>query len=369
MTTRSANITALLFAFPLGACGGGTKLDVDAAARGVAVRVAHAETRTLEDSVVLTGTLRPRAQVQVVAEVSARLLRVVRDEGSRVAQGDILATLDPTDYRLSNDRARAALEVAEANRSHARAEKERADSLLKSGGITDKDRLAAEVGLQVADASFSQVRAETAIAAQQLARTDVRAPFSGRVAKRFVDAGAMLVPGTPLVILVDDAVLEFRSSVPSTDYGKVKVGAQVDLVVDALADQKVKGKVARITPLVEERTRSFEVVVEVPGGGNLVGGLFARAMVRVGTVEGAIVVPPSALVRDGANPEAADIFVVENGKAVRKTVVLGVETADAIQVKSGLVAGADVVLDPPTALGSGSPIVVQNGTSGNGKAK
>ncbi len=59
-------------------------------------------------------------------------------------------------------------------------------------------------------------------------------------------------------------------------------------------------------------------------------------MVRVGTAQGALVVPPAALVRDGSNPEAADVFVVENGKAARKTVALGVETADAIQVKSGL---------------------------------
>ena len=305
----------------------------------------------------------------MVAEVSARLLRVVRDEGSRVAEGEIIAILDPTDYKLTNDRAQAALKVAEANRSHALAEKERADNLVKSGGITDKDRLAAEVGLQVADASLAQVRAEVAIADQQLARTQIKAPFAGRVAKRMADRGAMLTPGVPLAILVDDAILEFRASVPSTDYGKLRVGAEVSLAIDALGGREVKGKVARITPLVEERTRSFEVVVEVPGGSDLVGGLFARASVQVGRVEGAIVVPPAALIRDGANPEAADTFVVEAGKASRKTVVLGVETADAVQVKSGLAAGTEVVLDPPTALGSGAPVAVQNGKNGNGKAK
>lgn len=222
------------------------------------------------------------------------------------------------------------------------------------------------MGLQVADASLAQVRAEVAIANQQLVRTEVKAPFAGRVAKRLADRGAMLSPGTPIAILVDDSVLEFRASVPSADYGRLKVGSEASLVIDALDSRKVNGKVARITPLIEERTRSFEVVVEVPGGADLVGGLFARATVRVGTVEGAIVVAPAALIRDGASPDAAEVFVVENGKAVRKTVALGVETADAIQVKSGLAAGAEVVLDPPTALGSGSPVVAQNG---NGKAK
>ena len=89
---------------------------------------------------------------------------------------------------------------------------------------------------------------------------------------------------------------------------------------------------ARLSPLVEERTRSFEVVVQVPGERDLVGGLFARAAVTLGRVEGALVVPPSALQRDGATPGEAQTFVVLDGKAERKTVTLGVETADAIQV-------------------------------------
>ncbi len=240
---------------------------------------------------VLTGTLKPRAQVQVVAEVQARLLRVLRDEGARVAKGDVLAVLDETDYRLANDRARAALAVAEANRAHAQTEKERADNLLKTGGITDRDHLSAQVALQVADAGLAQARADAAISGQQLSRTQVRAPFAGRVAKRFPDAGSMLAPGAPLFTLVDDSILEFKAPVPSRDLAKVKLGAPVELGIDALPGAPVSGRIARIEPLVDERSRSFQVVVEVPGRADLVGGLFARASVRVGQVDGALVVP------------------------------------------------------------------------------
>ena len=110
----------------------------------------------------------------------------------------MLAVLDPTDYRLTHERAQAALAVAEANHAHAHAEKERAENLLKTGGITDKDRLSAQVSLQVAEAAVGPgARRELAIAAQQLARTEIRAPFGGRVAKRLADAGAMLAAGTP----------------------------------------------------------------------------------------------------------------------------------------------------------------------------
>ncbi|HUL76315.1 MAG TPA: efflux RND transporter periplasmic adaptor subunit [Vicinamibacteria bacterium] len=368
MKTR-ALIIFLPALLPLVACSGGSRAETTAAApRGVPVRTVTVQSRDLADEIVLTGTLKPRAQVQVVAEVQARLLRVERDEGARVGKGEILAVLDETDYRLAHDRARAALAVAEANRAHAVAEKERADNLLKTGGITERDHLAAQVALQVAEASLAQARAEVAIVDQQLARTQVKAPFAGRVAKRVPDPGAMLSAGAPLFTLVDDSVLEFRSAVPSADYSRVKVGAPVDVTIDALPGTRISGKVARVSPLVEERSRSFEAVVEVPGRDGLPGGLFARASVRVGVAKAALVVPPRALLRDGSSPTEAQVFAVVSGKAERRTVTLGVEAADAVQVTKGLAAGEQVVLDPPTALGAGSPVEVARG-SGTGGAR
>lgn len=361
MTPRHLLLFTATALAPLAACSGGSRAAEEAAPRGLAVRTATVETRDLPEEVVLTGTLQPRSQVQVVAEVQARLQRVLREEGSRVGRGEVLAVLDDTDYRLSNDRARAALAVAEANRAHAQAEKERADNLLKTGGITDRDHLAAQVQQQVAEASLAQARAEVAITGQALARTQVRAPFAGRVAKRFPDPGAMLAPGAPLFTLVDDSVLEFRAPVASKDWAKVKVGAEVELVIDALGGARVGGRIARVEPLVDERSRSFRVVVEVPGRPDLVGGLFARATVRVGVVPGALVVPPSALVRDGSDPSSAEAFVVRGGKAEKVRLTLGVETPDGVQVRSDLAAGDVVVLDPPTALASGAPVLVQNG--------
>jgi RND family efflux transporter MFP subunit len=365
--TMNARTLIALVPLALVPAAGCTRSDAEApatAVRGTAVRTAVVQKRDLIEDVVLTGTLRPRAQVEVVAEVQARLLRVLKDEGARVASGEVLAVLDETDYRLANDRARAALSVAEANRAHARAEKERADSLLQTGGITDRDHLSAQVALQVADATLAQAKAEAAIAAQQLARTMVRAPFAGRVAKRHPDPGSMLAAGTPLFTLVDDSVLEYKAPVASKDLGKVKLGAAAELMIDVLGSTRVRGRIARVEPLVDERSRSFQAVVEVPGRPDLVGGLFARAVVHVGQVSGALVVPPAALVRDGADPAKADVFVVRSGKAEKLAIALGVEAADGVQATSGLAAGDQVVLDPPTALASGAPVDVRNERAG-----
>lgn len=327
--------------------------------KGLPVRTATVVKRDLDDTLVLTGTLRPRAQVQVVSEVAARLLRIARDEGSRASKGDVLALLDDTDYRLAHDRASAALQVSEANRSQAAVEKDRADSLLKTGGITDKDRLAAEVALQVSEASRGQARAEESIAAVQQARCQITAPFDGRVAKRVADPGAMLAVGTPVFTFVDDAVLEFRASVPSADWARAKVGSEVTVRVDALPGFETRGRIARVAPLVDERTRAFEVVVEVPGSKDIVGGLFARASVLAGHAVQALVVPPAALVRDGGAPGEAQTFVVAGGRAERRVVSIGFEAADAVQITKGLEAGDTVVLDPPVALASGSAVEPQ----------
>lgn len=362
LSSRPAAAALLLAApFLLAACGSGAGTAETHPERGLVVRTATVETRDLPEELVLTGTLKPRAQVQVVAEVAARLLRVLRDEGAGVAKGDTLALLDDTDYRLANDRARAALAVAEANFAHAQTEKERADNLLKTGGITDRDQLAAQVALQVAEASLAQAKAELAIAGQQLSRTEVKAPFAGRVAKRFPDPGSMLAVGTPLFTFVDDSVLEFRAQVASRDLAKVRPGVAARLSVDALPDAAIEGRVARTEPLVDERSRSFQAVIEVPGRAGLVGGLFARATVRVGQVAGALVVPPSALVRDGSDPLSASAFVVRQGKAEKVTLAIGVEAPDGVQVTRGLAAGDVIVLDPPTALSSGAPVEIQNG--------
>jgi membrane fusion protein (multidrug efflux system) len=154
-------------------------------------------------------------------------------------------------------------------------------------------------------------------------------------------------------------VFEFRSSVASSDFGKLKVGETVTVTVDALPGVVVEGEVSRVVPQVDARSRSFEVIIRVPGQPELVSGLFARAEVKVREVPGSLVVPPAALVRDGADPAHAQTFVVVNGKAERRDVTVGVEIPDAIQVTAGLEAGDVVVVDPPSALGQGTQVQIE----------
>ena len=156
---------------------------------------------------------------------------------------------------------------------------------------------------------------------------------------------------------MDDAVLEFRASVPSADYGKAKVGAAVDVTVDALGGRTVKGTVARVSPLVEERTRSFEVDrSRCPASASWWAASSPARRCAWVACQARSWSRPRRCSATAASPTRPQAFVVADGKAERKTVTLGVETADAIQVTKGLAAGDLVVLDPPVALSSGAPV-------------
>jgi membrane fusion protein (multidrug efflux system) len=352
-------LLGLVAAAGAAACSG-TQAEVPVeTVRTIPVRTAAVQTRDLAETLSLTGTLDPRAEVTVVPEVTARLERVLRNEGDRVTRGQALAILDDADFSLARDRAKANLDLTEATRAHALAEKERADALLKTGGITDKDHLSAQVAMQLANASNAQARTELAIAERQLSRSHISAPIGGRIAKRHADAGTIVSAGTPLYTIVDDSVFELRSSVGSGDFGKLKIGATVTVTVDALPGFVTEGDVNRISPQVDARSRSFEVIIRLPGRPELVSGLFARAEVRVREVPGSLTVPPSALLRDGADPMKAQTYVVVNNKAERRDVTVGIESPDAVQVTSGVQAGEVVVLDPPSALGTGAQVQVE----------
>ncbi len=261
-TTRRAQLLVLAVAALGGAAAcSGTEAETTPAAvetaRSIPVRTATVETRDLVETLSLTGTLDARSEVTVVPEISARIERVLRNEGDRVPRGELLAVLDDQDFRLARDRAKANLDLAEANRAHAHAEKDRADALLKTGGITDKDHLSAQVAVQVANASHAQARSELALAERQLGRSRITAPISGRVAKRHADAGTIVSAGTPLYTIVDESVFELRSAVGSSDFGKLNVGGTVIVTVDALPGFVTEGEVNRISPKVDARSRSF----------------------------------------------------------------------------------------------------------------
>ena len=149
-----------------------------------------------------------RNESKVAAEVSGRLLRWTRDVGESVAQGALLAEIDPSDYRLAIDRARAALQASQARHELARTQLQRARELVAQGFLSQEVVNQRETEMQALAAEITANRSQLATAQLQLERTRVSAPFAASVTQRLAQTGEFVTPGTPLYVLTESGAAE-----------------------------------------------------------------------------------------------------------------------------------------------------------------
>jgi RND family efflux transporter MFP subunit len=310
--------------------------------------------QTFTATVPITGSLVSLSRVDVKAETTGRLVRFDKQEGEAVAAGEVVAWVEQENYRLGAQQAESAVQVAEAAlararvlESHACTELERARNLVSSGGITDKDLKAAAVLEQdahaqvaLALAQLAQARATLAVARKRLADCQVRAPVAGEIHRRFVNPGAYLEPPTMLFTLVDNRRLELDSPVPAADLGAVKPGQQATFSVSSYAGVSFAGRVLEINPAVDAETRAARVRIQADNrGGRLKAGMFAQGEILTGAARQAIVIPASAVYRDERAATESFVFVVQDGKAARRAVRIGLERNGMLEVTAGLKPG------------------------------
>lgn len=342
-----------------------------AEAPAVVARVIRVEPRAFALTIPVTGTLVSRAQVDVKAETTGRVERFPKEEGDRVTAGETVVWVDRENYRLAIRQAESAVQVADAALertrvmdAHNRSELERARSLLSSGGITEKDLKAAEVAerdgraqVSLAAAQAEQARAALAVAQKRLVDSEVKAPVAGEIQKKYVNPGAYVEPPTPVFSLVDNNRLELESPVPTADLAPIRAGQPVSFSVNSYAGEKFRGRVIEVNPAVEAETRSARIRVHVDNNnGKLKAGMFAEGEIQTGVAQQAILVPASAVYREDRLASDSSVFLIEAGKAVRRTVQIGREHDGTLEIISGLRAGDVVVAEQSIELAEGTRV-------------
>ncbi|MFD1332951.1 efflux RND transporter periplasmic adaptor subunit, partial [Methylopila musalis] len=292
-----------------GADAGPATAAAPARPNAVAVTVATAARREIVQTLALTGTLAPRDEILVGAQIDGlRLEAYLVETGDRVAAGKTLARLDRDmlDVALAQNRstvakaeaaiaqAEAAIAEAEAARIEADAALRRAQQLKSSGNVTGETLQARETGAQVAGArvraqneALKVAEADKALAEAQgreielrLARTEVKAPAAGVVSARSARVGQIVgMGGEPLFRLVRDGAIELVARVPETRLPALKPGQPARIEVAGLAEP-VWGRVRLVEPVVDAATRLGLVRVALPDDPDLRAGLFARAGVE-----------------------------------------------------------------------------------------
>jgi RND family efflux transporter MFP subunit len=386
----------------LAGCGGnkpvGAASDPNAAPKARTVRVAKSTREPIVRTIETTGTLAARERVSLAMRVTGRLLDVKIDLGDRVRRGDVIAQIDPADLRIAVQQATAALlqsrtrlglpadgtddtvvaartptvRQAAAAMSEAKLRRDRAQLLFNQKLIPQSDLESASANFQIAEgrhqdaleeirnrqAQLAQRRADLEMARQQLTYAVLTAPVDGAIVERNVSAGQYVAAGAPVASIVTIHPLRLRLAVPERAASKVRTGQRVRIRVDQQTESHY-GIVARLSPAIEEATRTLLIEAEVPNAdGKLRPGAFVNAAILAETDQSAIFIPPSALVTFAGLER---VITIANGKAVEKPVKTGVREDARIEIVEGLDAGETVIVKPGN-LAAGQAVTVGGGS-------
>ncbi len=337
-----------------------------AAAPTLSVNVVRVEARPLDLTLEVTGSLVSSVGVDVKTEFAGRLVAMLKQEGDRVTQGERIAQLEETNSRLALNQARANLEVAQAAldrakvaEDHTRTELERAQNLLKSGGITDRDFQAAQMAsrdasaqVKLAAAQVDQARQTLAVAEKHLNDCRIISPISGEVERKFFNPGSWVDGNVLLYRLVDNQRLELQAYVASSDLARVRKGQPLRFGVAAYPGESFEASILTLSAGVDSQNRSVLLRASVPNSsGKLRAGMFAKGAVITGNKPAALMVPAGAIWRrTGQRPF---VYVIEGSRARRREVETGVEQSQGIEITRGLNPGDVVVAEQSLELNDG----------------
>lgn len=330
---------------------------------------------TVRSSILSSGALAYREEVQLRPEVVGKVARVPVEEGQSVEAGALIIALDREQYEAQVEQQRANVRLQEIAierqkvlienlRRQVQRQRELHDRQLVDSSSYESaaNELAlAEVDLRSRQEALSQARATLAQASDNLARTEIRSPIDGIVIKLDIKPGEAVItgttniPGSELAIIADPSAMLAEVQVDEADIAKVRVGQQAAIFAAAFPDTALEGVVETIAAsATRDQTQQnlyFEVKIRLldPGQAAVRPGMSARAEIYTESSDDALAVPMQAVLYD-TDPEAETeqpyVFVVEGGKAVRRDVTVGLSSDTAIEVTEGVAAGDRVVSGP-----------------------
>src|SRR6266852_5781158 len=354
--------------------GGPTRQEAIAAEAPPTVPVVKVTRNDLSTNLNLTGEFEPFQEVDVMAKVSGYLKSIKVDIGDRVHEGQLLATLEIPEMADEATKAAASSEQAIAEVSTASDQLHQAESAhelahlsytrildvsKKEAGLVPQQQLdefhsrdlvaeaqvaAAKSNLRSAEQRTHVTRAEEGRLKTLYNYATITAPFTGVVTKRYANIGSMIQAGTssqsqamPVIRLSQNNLLRLILPVPESAVSRIHVGATVDVRVAALG-RTLQGTVARFAERLNLDTRTMETEVDVPNPKlELVPGMYANASITTDEARGVLVAPVQAI--DRKDDRMTALIVGGDGRVQTRTVNVGLETPDRVEVRSGLAAG------------------------------
>ena len=318
--------------------------------------VAAIGTRSLALSLPLSGSLAPLSSATIKSKVSGVVQATTVQEGMAVTAGQVLARIDQADLRARLQQQQAMLDEAQAKLSMATKNEANSQALLSQKYISQNAFDSTQNTVALARANVKSAAAMVEIARIALNDGIIKAPISGIVSKRHVQAGEKLAPDMPVYSIVNLSELTLEAQVPASEIPRVKVGQDVRFKVDGFQKREFEGKVARINPATEAGSRSMLVYIAVRNDDSaLRAGMFAKGTIVTDRSGVAPIVPMTALREDQGKQV---VYKIENGKVVAQPVTLGLRNDDEgyAEVTDGLDKGANVIVSKLNAVKPGAQV-------------
>ncbi len=320
-----------------------TATDTSAVAAAIPVRVMPVTMTTIARTIDYTGTILAYEEVNLAPSTPGRVDKIYVEVGDRVQKGQQLFLMDRTQYYANK------IQLASLEKDMARM-----DTLLKVGSIMAQtyDQTKAQYDVMKTNVEFMEQN------------TLLEAPFSGLITGKYLEDGE-LYSGAPgmsgkaaVVTLMQINPVKIIVSISEQFFPLIKNGMKVRVMADVYPDKNFEGTIFRVHPTIDAMSRSFRAEVRISNGSELLRpGMFARAFIDMGR-EDAFVVPANAvMMQEGTNERF--VFVVENGVAVRKTVLLGQRFDDRFEITGGVLKEGDsLVIDGQARLNNGQKIEI-----------
>ena len=340
------------------------------------VEVAKVVRASISDEILVVGNLIGDATVAVAPRAAGRLQDIYVRLGDRVNRGQRLAKIEDYEIVEQVKQAEAAQDVSlatirqrEADLKQAQTSAERSRSLferqlLPKQTLDDNEarHQASIAQLDLARAQAAQSKARLDELRINLANTTITSPVNGFVARRAVDPGAYVSQNAPVADVVDITTVRLVANVVEKDLKQMKAGDATRVQVDAYPGETFKGRIARVSPVLDPATRTAPIEIEIPNGDfRLKPGMYARVGITTGVKKDALVVPVNAVVDLGGR---RGVFQPQGDSAVFHSVQVGSEEKDTIEILGGIAEGDLVITTGAGALRDGDRVVIPGRTGG-----
>lgn len=326
------------------------------------VAVAAPEEGAPQEEIALPGTMQAFTDAPIYARTNGYLKRRYADIGTRVRAGQLLAEIDAPEIEQQLQQARADLATAEANARLAKTTAERYRDLIKSESVAQQDLDNANGNLEAKNAAAEAALANVKRLEQVHAFTRIEAPFDGVVTARNIDVGALIDSGSnarELFHLADTRKLRVFVNVPEVYSRAARTGLAADLTLKEFPNRRFAGTLVRTAEAIDVGSRTLLIEIDVDNvKGELLPGSYCEVHLRLPTAASTLKLPVSALI---FRTDGLQIATVQNGRVSLKTVTLGRDFGDSVEITSGLNAVDQVIVNPPDSIAAGQVVRIVSG--------